>query len=486
MPGLLKSTVEWNFTYNDSRQDEPDLRFFSNDYTVDAETGERDYGIQKSGYSLPTRYYRELDEKTRSFSFKWSVPFKQWNGLTSKFSFGSLFSEKNRENRENVFRVWTGARRYNYNGNPEEFFSPENFGIIDSTYNPFSQTWRYDYNLYYVDMSEDRSNYNGDENIDAGFAMVELPLSVKLKFIGGARYERTYSKVLTQDSSYAAGIIDEDDILPSVNTIYKLTDNMNLRAAYGRTLARPNFREMAPVVMYEFADGYYFVGNPGLERTLIDNFDLRWEMFPGIGEVMAVSAFYKHFDKPIERAIKHENGEIQYQNVDQAKVYGMEFEIRKRLDFMGKFFSNFTAGGNLSLIHSAVKIPELRLSYIKVYDPDASDTRPLQGQSDYIINFMLSYDNYNSNTSATVSFNVFGERLSEVAERATPDIYEQPRPELNFVLSQGLFSNFTFKMSLKNILSSDHKKVHHYLDKDYVAQEHETGRKLSLGISYSI
>ncbi len=486
MPGILKSTIEWNFTYNDSKQDQPDLRFFSNDYTIDEETGERDYGIQKSGYTLPTRYYRELHEKTRSFSIKWSIPFKQWNGLNSKVSFGSLFSEKNRNNYERIFRVWTGDRSYNYDGDPDAFFSDDNFGIVDSTYNPFSQTWRYVYNLYYVDMSEDRSNYTGDENIDAGFAMIELPLHSKLKFIGGARYERTYSEVVTQDSSYASGIIDEDDILPSVNMIYKIGENMNLRGAYGRTLARPNFREMAPVVMYEFADGYYFVGNPNLKRTLIDNFDLRWEIFPRIGEVMAASLFYKHFDQPIERAIKHENGEIQYQNVDEARVYGAEFEIRKRLDFMGKLFRNFSTGANLSLIHSAVKIPELRLSYIKEYDPNAKDTRPLQGQSDYIVNFMLSYDNYASNTSATVSFNVYGERLSEVAERATPDIYEQPRPELNFVMSQGIFSNFTFKMSVKNILNSTYKKVHTYLDEDYVSHEHDTGRKLSLGISYSI
>ncbi|HEQ98353.1 MAG TPA: TonB-dependent receptor [candidate division Zixibacteria bacterium] len=486
LPGLFRSNLDWNYSYSRNEQDEPDMRFFSNHFYVDEESGDTSYYIAPNLYTLPQRYYRELDENSSSFDINWSIPFKQWNGQSSKFKFGGLFSQKNRDFLERVYNFKNPANKYEYNGDPSEFFSPENLGIIDSTFNPYSQTWRYDWTLYVYDNSDPRANYTGDESISAFYGLLDIPLSTRLRVIAGARFETTGIEVAPVDTSYESGSIDTDDLLPSVNLTYALNKKMNLRAAYGRTLARPTFREMAPYPSWDFANEFYFIGNPELMRTLIDNFDVRWEYFIRPGELLALSLFYKDFQNPIERAIKHENGEIQYQNVDQATVYGIEFEIRKNLDVLTGWLRNFTITSNLTLINSQVDIPETELDIIRSYDPDADDTRPLQGQSPYILNIDLTYDNHRTGTMANLSFNVFGERLYEVSQGATPDVYEQSRPDLKLILKQGLFGGIDLRLKFSNILNPSYKNVHHFRGDDYIRMEHKEGRRFSIGLSYSI
>ncbi|MBD3234069.1 MAG: TonB-dependent receptor [candidate division Zixibacteria bacterium] len=344
----------------------------------------------------------------------------------------------------------------------------------------------YEFGNYVVDASELRANYDGDEQIAAIFSMVELPLSKKLKFVGGLRFETTQIDVVTQDPDYEEGNLDDNDVLPSASLIYRLSDNMNLRGAFGRTLARPTFRELAPFPSWDFANGFFFIGNTALKRSLIDNFDIRWEWFSNPGEILATSLFYKKFENPIERAIKNDNGEIQYQNVDEAIVYGAEFEIRKKLNILHSTLSDFSWGANLSLIHSEVDIPQDELLIIRAYDPDADDTRPLQGQSPYILNIDLTYNNTDTKTLASVTYNVFGERLSEVSLGGTPDIYEQPRPILNFIFNQSIMGNISLKASAKNILDSPMKKIHEFKGGEYIYHEYQTGRSITLGLSYEL
>jgi TonB-dependent receptor len=261
---------------------------------------------------------------------------------------------------------------------------------------------------------------------------------------------------------------------------------MNLRAAYGRTLARPTFRELAPFPSYDIANAFFLIGNPNLKRTLINNADLRWEWFSRPGEIVAASMFYKRLTNPIERVIKNDNGEIQYQNVNHATVYGVEFEFRKHLDFITRKLANMQVGANFSIIKSRVDISQDELDYINIIDPNNDGTRPLQGQSPYLLNVDLTYDNSESKTMANLSFNVFGERLSEVGQQGTPDIYEQPLPMLNIILSQGLIRNVALKMSVKNLLDGSVKKVHHFKDNDYIYQAYDKGRTFSVGLSYNI
>ncbi len=108
------------------------------------------------------------------------------------------------------------------------------------------------------------------------------------------------------------------DVLPSLNLVYALSDRTNLRAAYGRTLARPSFRELAPYAVFELRTNRVFLGNPDLRRTLVDNADLRFEWFSRPGEILAASVYYKRFQDPIELTynVQAVNAEIQPRNLE--------------------------------------------------------------------------------------------------------------------------------------------------------------------------
>jgi TonB-dependent receptor len=353
-------------------------------------------------------------------------------------------------------------------------------GIVDST------NGRYRFGNYVVDASQMSDNYDGDQDITAVYGMIDVPLVARLRFIGGARFEVTRLNVASQDPAKQKGEVANDDWLPSVNLVYELGSSMNLRAAYGKTVARPTFRELAPFASFDFIGDFIFVGNPNLKRTLIDNYDLRWEWFARPGEIFAVSGFYKRFQNPIERAIVSNNNQGQFQNVDAATVYGAEFEVRKQLDQIAAFLQHFQAGGNLALVQSRVDIPAKEMATIRQLDPNASGKRELQGQSPYVLNVDVVYDNAKTGTMASLYYNIFGERLTEVSLGGTPNIYEQPRGVLDFTLSQRLLKGITLKAAAKNLLDSEVRKVHHFKNIDYVSRRHTLGRTFSLGLTYSV
>lgn len=481
LPALGNARLEWTGSFTNSKQDEPDLRYFSNDYapTVYNSRDTIFYSISPSIYARPSHYYRSMDEDQWEGNLNVALPFKQWRGFAGSFKFGGLASSKDRLFREQryEFHQTSSAR---YNGDPQQFFSSPLLGIVDST------GGRYRFGNYIVDGSQSSSNYDGNQDIRAFFGMVDLPVLPALRFIGGARYEKTDIFVASQDPQKEKGNLQTKDLLPSLNLIYQLSSTMNLRAAYGKTLARPTFRELAPFASFDFVGDFIFVGNPALKRTLVDNYDLRWEWFSRPGEIYAVSGFYKRFENPIERAIVSNNNQGQFQNVDEAIVYGAEFEARKRLDIISPLLANFQVGGNFSLIRSEVDIPAKELATIRDLDPNASSKRELQGQSPYILNLDFGYDNFKTGTAVSLFYNIFGERLSEVSLGGTPNIYEQPRGLLDLTLSQRVWQNITLKAGAKNLLDSEILKVHHYKDVDYVSRQHKLGRTYSLSLTYNV
>ena len=339
---------------------------------------------------------------------------------------------------------------------------------------------------YVVDATDPKGSYNGIQDIHAGYGMVDLPLLPFLKVIGGIRYETTHIDVTSADTTISNAELNSNDLLPSVNAVYQISDNMNVRMAYSQTIARPTFRELAPYESFNFIGGFVWVGNDSLQRTLTHNYDLRWEWFTRTGEIVAASVFYKSFRNPIERIIVTGNGQIQYQNVADSRVYGAEFEIRKNLDQIWGGLRDFQAGANLTLVNSRVTIPESEMIYLRAVDPDASNERPLQGQSPYVLNLDLSYDNRESGTSANLHYNRFGRRLSMVSLHGTPDIYEQPRGVLDFTFKQRLYGGISAGFGVKNILNAEKAQAHEYKGEKYYYSRYSPGRSFSFSLSYSV
>jgi TonB-dependent receptor len=483
--------VEWIGSISSTSKDEPDLRYFSNQYRLvgnpkaspdnpDEPDSIYAYRINKSSYTLPTRYYRYMEEDNKSFKVDFSYPFRQWSSLQGKFGFGALYTRTTREMREQRF-VYDQRRPNVYSGDPESFFGPEYTGLTDSvakgTYT------RYVFDNYIKNEYQPSNNYDGEQDMFAFYVMAQLPLTRRLQSVFGVRREKTDMEVINfVDSS---GTLNDRDLLPSFSLVYKLTDKMNVRSAYGRTLARPNFREKAPFRAFEFVGDYIFNGNIYLERTLIDNYDLRWEYFADPGEIFAVSAYYKDFHQPIERVIINHNGEVTYRNVDQAVVYGLEFEARTNLSRFWSLLGNLSLGGNFSLIHSSVTISDEEREVLEDYGL-LDEERPLQGQSPYLINIDLYYENRSSGTSATLLYNVFGKRLYEVSLGGTPNVYEQPTQILDLTFSQAIIGKLKFGLSVKNLLNSTARMTQEWDGLEYTTYEYRLGRTFSVGTSFSL
>ena len=487
LPSVSNMEIEWTGAFIRSTQDEPDLRYFTNEFqTVDAEgQGASDidsYTIALSNYAAPTRYFRNLEESNRDFKLDVTLPFSPWSGLTARLKLGGAYLDKDHTFRERRFSF--RQDNLQYRNDPVVFFSSARTGILPDELQDTPGFTRF--GNFVSEDSDLKNNYDGEQKIRAGYVMLDLPFSRRFKVTGGARYESTLLDVASHEASLSPGNLDEKDWLPSVNTVYQVVDNMNVRGAYSRTLARPSFRELAPFASFLFVGDYIFVGNSELKRTLIDNYDLRWEWFTRPGEIAALSYFYKKFENPIERVIVTTNGEIQFQNVDAAFVTGVELEYRKRLDQLHPSLSNFQIGGNLSLVRSQVDIAPSELAVIRALDPNAADTRELQGQSPYVVNIDAMYDNTDTGTLVSVHYNVFGERLSEVSTGGTPNAFEQPAGMLDITGSQRLWDRVTLKFSAKNLLDPDIKKVHPFNNEEFIRSLYKRGRTYSIGFSYGI
>ncbi len=477
---LLNSNIEWNASFSSTTQDEPDLRFFSNDYLIEDDGSDTLYSISSQLYSYPTRFYRTLNEKNKNVNLNIAIPLHVIGLRAGKFKFGGSYNETNRNFRERRFEIRTQLTQNDYDGHPENYFSSSNTGIVDST------GGRYYFGNYVVDFSQPISNYDGSQHVSAAFGLIDLQLLRNVKLLSGVRFETTRLNVISQDSMAERGHLKNDDWLPSINLIYQLNPNMNFRLAYGRTLARPTMRELSPYSTFEFIGDYLFKGNPGLKRTSIDNFDIRWELFSRPGEIYAISGFYKNFINPIERTINIENARLTYQNVDRGRVYGIELEVRKRLDALHDKLVNFHIGSNFTLVRSSVDIPAGEYAIIEKFNSRAEKTRPLFGQSPYLFNVELGYQNPGSGTTAALYYNVFGSRLSEVAIGAAPDVYERSRSVLDFTFSQLMWSRIDLKLSARNLLDAPYKQSHMYKGTEYIYNQYKIGRTYSIGLSYNI
>lgn len=480
--GLLKSTIDWKYSIASNTQSEPDLRFLT--YLVGQDDEGQPFLSLSSGlFQRPARFFRDLEEESDNIILDYSIPFEFLGNTGGKFKTGFYAQNINRDFAEKRFEYEIGPRSFtDFADDINGFFSY--MGIVDSS--QIGTLTRYTFGNLIDDDTNEKNQYTAEKEVTAYYVMVELPISSQLKLITGFRPEMTKMNTTSGDTSATPGVLDNTDILPAVSAVYNLSDNMNIRGSYTNTIARPTFRELAPYTTFDFVGDFIFTGNAELQRTLIKNMDLRWEWFPNTGEIIAVSAFYKDITNPIERIVRLDVNRAQsVQNVAQAQVYGMEFEIRKNLSFLSEGLSNFQFSNNFSLVQSEVSIPDAELFNIRINDPDAPETRSLAGQSPFLLNFDLEYFNEVNGFSANASFNRFGDRLYSVALGAIPDVFERGYSTLDIIVNKVFSNGFKAKVSAKNLLNPDVKLSHELDGQEYIYQSYKTGRSISLSLSYS-
>ena len=465
-----KMKINWLSSFTFSTQKEPDLRFFTNHYNII--NGNPLYEIAPSLYPVPTRYYRDMKETNFDNKIHFELPFKL-SGNSSKLKFGGTAVMKNREFREQKFSFMENTN--SYTGSVPEYLHDSNMDAAAGKLHVSNSV-----------SSNDKNSYNGIQNVFGGYVSGDFGLLSKLRVVAGVRAEYAYILSESLKADEKKGEIENFDILPSVNLIYSFTEKMNLRGAYYRTLARPTFRELAPFASFDFVGDYIFIGNADLKRTLTDNFDIRWEYFMEPGEMVSVSGFYKSFKDPIERTFNTEaaNPELTLRNVEQAQVMGVEVEFRIGLDFV-PFLKNFIIGGNVAYVKSMVSIDEKELSLKRVFDPEFPDTRVMFGQAPYILNSYLEYKNDSIGLGINLGFNITGEKLYLVNAVGIPDVYQQPRGQMDFNISKTLGKRLSIRFAIKNILNSNYLSTYSYKNIEYIFERYSLGRYYSIGINYS-
>ena len=316
--------------------------------------------------------------------------------------------------------------------------------------------------------------YTAEDRLWAGYALVEMPLTSRLRMIGGARIEswKLDLNTVSPQGDPSATSRDNTDVLPSLALNYQLTDNQVLRASASQTLSRPEYREIARVSSFEPIGGLITFGNPDLQRALIQNYDVRWEWYPRSGEVLSVAVFAKRFDDPIERVLVVQTGALAngFVNAEKADNYGVELELRKRLDFLNPGLAPFTFFANTTLMRSKITPGSAVLT---------SADRPMVGQAEYVVNGGLTFAGA-AGITATALYNVVGERVMEAGAQPFPDTYEEARHVLDFSLQVPVFGTTSLKLDAKNLLDAPYRVT----QAGILRSRYKAGRVLSLGVSW--
>ena len=445
-------------------------------------TDEGKYLIPLNG--KPSRIWRNLDETNIVSKIDVQKKLKLFN-RDAKLKFGALNSYKEREYDIYSFRVNVPTNLGVIdNGNPDNLFKPEN------TWTPTNTIGNH-IALFANGGVERGKSYDANQMNISAYSSIEFKIDDKIKSVIGLRAENFVQKYTGENSGGTVKyddekVIDKLDIFPSTNFIYSLKENSNLRLSYSKTTARPSFKEVSIAEIYDPLSNMTFNGNINLKPSYIDNLDLRYELFGEDNELFAISGFYKSFKDPIELTYYEASTEnFQPKNLGNAKVYGLELELRKQIS------QSLGINLNASIIESRQQYgtSELSLRTKGLRDGESLGTyRNLQGQSPFLINSSLDYKNENG-LRAGLFFNMQGKTLEVVGTGFAPDVYTQPYESLNLNLSKsyGKNQNKTVTIKVENILDSKKESFYEsFKAENEIFSFREQGTTFSVGYSIKL
>lgn len=349
--------------------------------------------------------------------------------------------------------------------------------------------------LKILDFTNNQDKYFGVSVLNGAFAMFDNKLSEQLRLVWGVRAENFQQFLTTKDVTAKRVVVNTEkwDILPSFNLAFSISPKHTIRLAGSQTVARPEFREIAPFSFFDYEVNYAVDGNPDLKRSSILNGDFRYEYYPKAGEGITLGAFYKTFINPIELRLNPssvlDRRNYKFYNAQDAVTIGAELEIRKNLISMFDDNAQLSTFLNVTYINSTVTLASTTGGGQIV-----SSNRPLQGQSPYLINMGLQFDNSTKGISGSILYNRIGQRLNLVGlnELGFPDVYERPRDQLDIQLSKKIFAGKgELKLTWSDLLNSYYyfyenvnKPTSFQLGTDRLFYAFRPGSTLTFGFTY--
>ncbi len=457
----IKLKMKWVLNNNNIHRTMPDFKRVSTRTSLDEFTQKYyDYAVQigpNIDITQTGRFYQDLKENIQSAGADFQLPLEFLSGkkVKTELKTGAFYQVRERDFQVRAFgyklkTVVNSSSKYNYQTfvaqNPDQIFQSNNLAqdtfYIDERINP-------------------QDVYDANSHLTSAYAMFDQRLFSRIRVSYGVRMESYNQKVNSLGTTGEPVNVDTTftDFLPSVNFTYELTEKINLRLSASQTLARPEFRELAPFSFYDFNYNTVVTGNPNLVRTKINNYDFRFELYPGEAQILSFSLFYKDFTNAIEQVNEYQGSDptLSYSSNTNATNYGFEIEARKNFDFLDKAFGtkslrNFSVTVNYAYIQSEVKFDNSISS-----TNTAFGTRPLQGQSPYIINASFQYYNPKSTLAAAIFVNRVGRRIAFVREKngLVPDLWENPRTVVDLSISKTFFKHYELKFGINDLLAQD-------------------------------
>ncbi len=405
-------------------------------------------------------FWSENKEQVRSAKLNISRAFDFGKEFKNEIKIGVFLQTRER----NFYARRLGYTKYGGSGSsvkfkdsllylPEsEIFIPKNMGRLEMVGNTTKVG-----GFKLTDATKPNDAYTATSKMNAFFLMLDNKYKF-LRLIWGVRYEGFQQfldarRSVNKEEDVHLNII-KNDVLPSANLVIALNKKQNIRLAYSQTVNRPEYRELAPFAFYDFNTKLVVTGYDSLRRALIHNADIRYELYPGRGQLFSVSGFYKKFIDPIEQILSsYTENEITFSNLPSAQNYGAELEFRVLLAALFKkdsvkLLNNLTAFSNLSVIRSQVNTANR--------SGIGDSLRPLQGQSPYVFNAGLQYLSEKKGISVSLSFNRVGTRIYVVGNENEPAIWEAPRSFLDLQLSKSFYNNkIDVKLNAQNILAQN-------------------------------
>jgi TonB-dependent receptor len=463
------SRIDWRVNYARATRDEPDLRETLYERASSAE-GQPETAVpftyadeSQSGF----RMFNELNDDTIDVGANWAI-FNTAGGRPTQYKFGVSYVDRSRDFRSRRFhfipittqKADAGNLLFDNRQSPEQIFVASNIGTA----------------FRFNEETRPTDAYAGDQTTTSGYGMLDVAFAARTRLVVGARVENFDQTVTTQDpfGLFAREVQASNkntDVFPSVNFVQGVSDTSNLRFSYSTTVNRPEFRELAEFEFTDVIGNRAVKGNADLQRALIQNVDARWEMFTGGRSVIAASAFFKHFDKPIERVvIAAANPIATFQNSDSARNFGIELEAGHQ------FGTHFFFNTNYTFVDSKITLLPEQLGV------QTSSERSLAGQSKNLFNVAAEY--FVGGFSTRVLFNYFGDRISDVGANEAPDIIEQGRGSLDLVFSQRV-RGLNIRLNLENLTDSEYRFTQ-TLTEEMDQRLFKLGRTVSLSFGYNV
>ena len=488
-----RTKINWMAGYSHTNKNQPDNRRLMF-VQINDETSDRDQQYYLRVQNVPNPYYAgrlwiDMKENTYDGKLDFSHNFKLFGSENDwVFKTGGFYENKQRQFNSRLIGV-VGVR------NPPDIFfhpvgeimAPENFYFDRTT--PYTQ-----HGLSYRDNTRAKDSYNATDEMKAGYAAISIPVTKKLTVYGGIRAEnwsREIRDFWEQTETVDKTPITRDtlDIFASVNITYNLNDKNLLRASFGKTVNRPEFREMAPFDYQDFELFAIVYGNPELKAAYIKNYDLRYEWYPSQGEMISVAGFYKSFTDPIETFLRPSGSTYDYffYNTEEAYSTGVEIDVRKRFDELEnsasfiRFMKDMTVIFNTSLIKSEINTSQQEFTRDTV--------RVMSGQSPYIVNLGLFYNNVEKGWDINLNYNIIGKRIAYVGTPANPHTWELPRNSLDLTVQKTFKHNLQLKAGIKDILNNPVRFVQYYGDNEEIisdTRKYIPNRQFSVTLTWTL